>query len=426
MGKNSKNRRAGKTSADKRRQAPVSLSSFRAGRALDALAPAYVQWFDDGTPGAGAAALQYLKLMEPTMSRYLEMTAAPDMTSLDPAALANAVAEEVSAAARAQAPDVVDPEQVALIVDSVHSYVEFLSETGRWTGTADLLAEVLEFFDGLAGGEDGPETIQVPDIPEDHALAVFSGLPLIQKATALLKWIGDGKPVTGTGALRLRDIEEAAACVGVSAKGGTKKEDRAGDVLTVRSMYEVPLLADIWATLQAAELIRVKPTKVVPFEDPAHFLDGSVAEQLDEFIMFTSCFLEQAVLRLDPEEPWERTIAAVQVSVLLAAATAEPLLVERVLAAPDHAPDEEKKAAELLTQVAMERLEELAELGLLTIDTHFRVPPALIRCVADAFDDPSLLAELGLAETPLAETPDDGETPNEADAPKAAGSLALA
>ncbi|WP_142062404.1 MULTISPECIES: hypothetical protein [unclassified Pseudarthrobacter] len=406
MGKNSKNRRASKTSAQKRHQAPVSLSSFRAGRALDALTPAYVQWFDDGTPGAGAAALQYLKLMEPTISRYMEMTAAPDMTSLDPATLANAVAEEVSAAADAQAPEVVDAEQVALIVDSVHSYVEFLSETGRWTGTEELLAEVLDVFDSLAEGVDGQETIEIPDIPEDQALSAFTEMPLIQKATALLVWIGEGKPVTGTGALRLRDIEEAAACVGVQAKGGSKK-DAADDVLTVRSMYEVPLLAEIWAALQAAELIKVKPTKVVPFEDPAHFLDGSVAEQVDEFTIFTSLFLEQAVLRLDPEEPWERTIAAIQVSVLLAAAAAEPLLVERVLAAPDHAPEEEQKAAELLTKVAMGRLEELAELGLLTIDTHFRVPPAIIRCVADAFDDPSLLAVLGLGESPLEEGYDD-------------------
>jgi hypothetical protein len=54
--------------------------------------------------------------------------------------------------------------------------------------------------------------------------------------------------------------------------------------------------------------------------------------------------------------------------------------------------------AELLTKVAMGRFEELADLGLLSIDTHFRVPPALIRSVADAFDDPGLLAELGLAE----------------------------
>jgi hypothetical protein len=418
LGKNSKNRRQDKGSAGKRRPGPVSLSSYRAARALDALAPAYVQWFDDGAPGAGAAALQYLKLIEPAISRYLEATAAADVTNLDPARLANAVAEEVTATVRAQGPETADAEQAALIVDSVHSYLEFLSETGRWTGTSEQLAEALDFFDSLADGDNGQESIDVPDIPGEQALEAFAELPLIRKATALLRWIGDGKPVTGTGALRLRDIEEAAACVGVQAKGGTKKADPADDVLTVRSMYEVPLLAEIWAALEAAELIEIKPTKVVPFEDSGHFLGGSVAQQLDEFVLFTSCFLNQAVLRLDPEEPWEQIIAALQVSVLLAAAKPEAPLVERVLAAPDHAPEEEKAAAELLTKVAMGRLEELAELGLLTIDTHFRVPPVLIRCVADTFDYPPLLAELGLEES----VDDD-----EAKAPKAAdeGSLVL-
>ncbi|MGX1160773.1 hypothetical protein RKD54_001682 [Pseudarthrobacter sp. SLBN-100] len=43
-----------------------------------------------------------------------------------------------------------------------------------------------------------------------------------------------------------------------------------------------------------------------------------------------------------------------QLSVLLAAATAEPPLVERVLAAPDHAPEAEKTMAELLTKIADE------------------------------------------------------------------------
>jgi hypothetical protein len=391
---------------------------------LDALAPAYVQWFDDGAPGAGAAALQYLKLIEPTISRYLEATAAADVTNLDPARLADAVAEEVTAAVRAQGPEAADAEQAVLIVDSVHSYVEFLSETGRWTGTAEKLAEALDFFDSLADGDDGDdgddgeESIEVPDIPEEQALEAFGELPLIQKATALLRWIGDGKPVTGTGALRLRDIEEAAASVGVLAKGGTKRADTAGDALTVRSMYEVPLLADTWATLEAAELIEIKPTKVVPFEGSGHFLSGGVAEQLDEFVLFTSCFLNQAVLRLDPEETWEKTIAALQVSVLLAAARPEAPLVERVLAAPDQAPEEEKAAAELLTKVAMGRLEKLAELGLLTIDTHFRVPPALISCVADTFDYPALLAELGLEESV---DDDEPEAPKAADA----GSLVL-
>jgi hypothetical protein len=53
-----------------------------------------------------------------------------------------------------------------------------------------------------------------------------------------------------------------------------------------------------------------------------------------------------------------------------------------------------------LTRAAIGRLEALAELGLLTIDTHFRVPPALIGCVADTFDNDWVLADLGLREAP--------------------------
>lgn len=400
MGKNSKNRRVEKAPAGKRHPGSVSLSSFRAGRALDALAPAFVQWFDDGSPGAAAAALQYLKLVEPVMGRYLDNTAAAGVTSLEPIALAVAISEEIAATANAPVTELTDIENAVFIVDAVHTYVGFLSETGRWTGSAEQLAGVLDFFDTLATGDDGPRHIDVPEIPEEQALAVFSGLPLIQRATALLRWIGDGKPVTGTGALRLRDVEAAAACVGVTAKGGTKRAHSSDDVPTVRSMYEVPLLAQIWAALEAAELIELKSTKVVPFEDSEHFLSGDTSERLEEFHIFTSCFLEQAVLRDDPEQPWERIIAGLQASILMAAATPEPPLRERVLAAPDHAPEAEKAMAGLLTSVAMDRLEILAELGLLNIDTHFRVPPVLIGCVADTFDNPWVLADLGLGEAP--------------------------
>lgn len=400
MGKNSKNRRMDKGSAGKQRQAPVSLRSFRTGRALDALAPAYIQWFDDGSPGAGAAAVQYLKLVEPVLSRYMDSTMATAVTSLDPVALANAIAEEISATAGADGNQPEDPDLAAYTVDSVRVFVEFLAKTGRWTGTGEQLAGIEDFFDSLDEGDDEQPQIHVPDIPQEEALAAFSGLPLIQHASALLRWIDGGKPVTGTGALRLRDIEEAAACVGVAARGGTKREDSPSDVLTVRSMYDVPLLPAIWAALEEAELIRITSTKVVPFEDPANFLSSEPSQQLEEFRIFTSCFLDQAVLRLDAAHPWETPIAALQVSVLMAAATPEPPLVERVLAAPDYAPETEKTMAGLLTRVAMDRLEELAKLGLLVIDTHFRVPPAVIGSVADAFDDPWLLAELGLGEVP--------------------------
>lgn len=397
MGKNSKKRRAAKGTAGKQHAGAVSLNSFRAGRALDSLAPAFVQWFDDGMPGAAAAAMEYLKLIEPVLSRYLGSTDTQDVTRLDPAVLADAVAQTVADPEAGQNAEVPESERAAYIVDATRSYIEFLSETGRWTGNDEQLAGILNFFVSLSE-EDGQRNIQVPDMSADEAVAAFTGMPLIQRASALLQWIGEGKPVTGTGALRLRDIEAAAACVGVAAAGGTKQDDD-GDIPTVRSMYEIPLLARMWAAFQDVEILQVKPTKVVPFEGAGAFLGGDPAEQVDEFRVFTESFLRETVLRPDTGEPWEATLSALLVSVLLAAATAEPPQVDRVLAAPDHAPESEQEAAALLTNVAMERLRELADLGLLTIDTHFRVPPVLIESVAETFDDPQLLAKLGLGES---------------------------
>jgi hypothetical protein len=202
----------------------------------------------------------------------------------------------------------------------------------------------------------------------------------------------------------LRDVEAAAACVGVVVRGASTATSTSDGVPTVRSMYEVPLLAHMWAALESTELIAVKATKVVPL-DSERFLAGDASVQLDEFSMFVSSFLEQAVVRHDPDQPWEKLISAMQASLLLAASTPEAPSLESVLAAPDHAPEAEKMMTTLLTKVAMDRLESLAELGLLTIDTHFRVPPALIGCVADTFDNPWVLAELGLGEEP-----DDQET----------------
>ncbi|WP_426226085.1 plasmid pRiA4b ORF-3 family protein [Pseudarthrobacter sp. DSP2-3-2b1] len=366
---------------------------------MDLLAPTFVHWFDDGSPGAAAAALQYLKLVEPVLGRYLDKAPSPQATALEPLPLALAISEEIAATAGLQGTGSPDVEHAAYTVDAVHTYVVFLSETGKWTGTSEQLAEVLDFFDSLAERDDEPSLINIPEVPQETALDAFSALPLIQRASALLRWIGDGKPVTGTGALRLRDIEAAAACVGVAVRGSSKRDGTGDGVPAVRSMYEVPLLAQMWAALEAAELIAIKATKVVPFHSDG-FLAGEASEQLGEFSVFASRFLEQAVLRHDPDQPWEKLISAMQTSLLLAAATPEPPSLERVLATPDHAPDAEKTMAALLTRLAMDRMEALAELGLLTIDTHYRVPPALIGCVADAFDNPWVLAELGLGEKP--------------------------
>ncbi|MET4095221.1 plasmid pRiA4b ORF-3 family protein [Arthrobacter sp. UYCu712] len=431
MTKNSRNKRTGNPagmggSGSRASQAP-SLSAFRAGRAVDALTPAFVRWLDDGKPGAAASALECLAQVKNVMGRYMERTAAADVTSLDPVPLALAVSDEISAVAAAAMADSAygvtdDVDEAVYTVNAVHAFVEFLAETGRWSGSEGQLSELRDFFDTL-GGDDGYSDggrgfIDVPDIPDKDALQYLSELALIQRAAALLEWIGDGKPVTATGALRLRDIEAAAACVGVTVRGSTKRAasqpgallpgfdeapgfgEVAEPVPTVRSMYEVPLLAQLWNALADSELIEVQSTKAVRSAASDVFVAGGTAERLEELEFFVEQFLESAVLGFDREQPWERLIAGMQASILLAAATPDPPLKERVLAAPESAPEAEKMMFGVLTGVAVSRLEAFAELGLLTIDTHFRVPPALVGCVAGVFDDEWVLSDLGLQPAP--------------------------
>jgi hypothetical protein len=416
MGKNSRNRHKGKAAGGtrgpgNRSTVPQSLSTFRAERAVDALTPAFVRWFEEGSPDSAVTALECLATIKAVMGRYMESTVAADVTSLELADLSAAVTDEVFAtadAAGAAAGELDAFERSNIVIDAVHAFVGFLVETGRWTGTVDQLAELVDFFDANAAGDGGQGHLEVPEIPQEQALEAFSNLPLIQRATALLQWVGKGKPVTGTGALRIRDIEAAAACVGVAARGGTIREDSplpvttgpADKVPTVRSMYEVPLLALLWNVLEATELIEIKSTKVVPSADSAVFLAGRSSERLEELVFFVDQFLVAAVLEWDPAQPWERIVSGLQASILLAAATSDPPEKARVLAAPDNAPEAEKAMAGILTQLAVDRLDDLAELGLVTIDTHFRVPPALIRCVANVFDDDWVLADLGLNQVP--------------------------
>lgn len=421
MSRNGKNRHkgkrpAGKSGAGSPAAGSVSLSTFRVGRALDALTPAFVQWFDDGSPGAASIALGCLKPVESVLGRYMDSTAAADVTGFEPVPLAIAVTDEVvagdgtsaGASPSGFAGGTSDIGDAGFVVSAIYTYIDFLSDTGRWSGTAEQLAGVLDFLDAIGEqDDDGAGVIGVPDMPQREALDELSGLPLVRRATALLEWIGDGRPVTGTGALRLRDIEAAAACVGVAARGGTKRAggplgpaSAADPVPTVRSMYEVPLLAQMWAALETAELIKITSTKAVPFEGVDAFLGGGPSERLEELVFFVDSFLRSAVLDYDPEQPWERIVAALQASILIAAASDDPPLLERVLAAPGAAPAEEEAMTRLFTDMAVDRLNRLADLGLLTIDTHFRVPPAVIRCVANVFDDEWVLAGLGLAPAP--------------------------
>jgi hypothetical protein len=408
MSKNGRNRNKRKGPAGPGRSAargssPASLSSFRAGRAVDSLAPAFVRWFDDGTPGAAATALECLAAIESVMGRYMDRVAAADLTRLEPVILADALAADLSSTAVDEEDD-----HGEFVIAAVHGFVDFLGDTDRWSGSAEQLADVVDLLNGLLGETDDFSLVDVPVISDDDALQVFSELPLVQRTTALLQWIGDAKPVTATGALRTKDIEAAAACVGLTVRGrlkqaGAPQAGKGGSeepVPAVRSMYEVPLLAQVWEALARTELIKIGPTKAVPSPACAVFQAGNTSDRLEELVFFVDQFLAASVLGYDPEQPWEVLVAATVASILLAASSEDPPRTDTVLDPRTGASPEERATVESLKAAAMNQLEALAGQGILTIDTHFRVPPALVRCIANTYEDATVLEDLGLLDIP--------------------------
>lgn len=337
------------------------------------------------------------------MGRYMDRVAAADLTRLDPVILADALAADLASTAVDE-----DDDRGEFVIAAVHGFIDFLADTDRWSGSAEQLAEVLDLLSALLGETEDWSLVDVPVISDDDALPVFSELPLVQRTTALLQWIGDAKPVTGTGALRTKDIEAAAACVGLTVRGGPKQAGapQAGNagsekpVPTVRSMYEVPLLAQVWEALARTELIKIGPTKAVPSPASAVFQAGNTPDRLEELVFFVDQFLAASVLGYDAEQPWEVLVAATVASILLAAASEDPPRTDTVLDPRAGASPEERATVESLKAAAMNQLNALAEQGILTIDTHFRVPPALVRCIANTYEDATVLEDLGLLDIP--------------------------
>lgn len=148
-----------------------------------------------------------------------------------------------------------------------HGFVDFLADTGRWSGSAEQLAGVLDLLNALLEETDELSLVDVPVISDDDAIQVFSELPLIRRTA---------------------------------------------------------LLAQVWEALARTELISVGPTKAEPSPASAVFQAGSTPDRLEELVFFVDQFLAASVPGYDPEQPWETLVAATVASILLASSSEDP------------------------------------------------------------------------------------------------------
>lgn len=376
----------------------TSVSGLRAARAVDALTPAFVEWCRQvqGVPAEGT--MELLRPVKALVGAYFHASLSAEATNFEPAPFGLAMAEVLGAY------DEEDEDEISFAFESIHLYLEFLSETDAWTGTDEGFDAVDELFH-MDEERSLPE-ITAPELMVEEELAALAGTGLAQRLEKLLGWLGEGRAVTSTGALRLKEIEGAAAAVGVAAKGAmpnAKREplpffDIAGEspdsIDTVKSMNDVPLLAKFWAALEACGLIDIGSTKVWPTPLAEEFLEPEHPARLDVLREFTTKFLAIAVLGEEEWAPWITHAAMVQSALLFTACTNEVLPVEVLT---DPAKLQEVGLDDFGAKILQHRMEELAELGLIVMDKFITVPPAVVPAVAavmqsafqdDGVDDP--------------------------------------
>lgn len=410
-------------------------------RAIDSMAVDFIQWNAAEAPDP-ADAFECLELVKLFLTAQHAINGSSSATAID----SDGVEQAAGAIAASLDPEDMD-EAFDDIYFALHSYIHFLKRTGRWSGTdADFEELHSALGNGMAAAVPQLPVIQVPDLSDDHQEAAFNAMPLIQHATSLLDWIGTGKEITSTGALRLKDIEPAAAAVGVHARGKRAAsralplfdletaESRPKTLLEVGTMHDVPVLREIWSALVGANVIRLGSTKAVPGPEVAAWNSTRIEERLDIRRMLSVVLLVGVLT--DEDQAWDQeAVAGTLLAVLTYGTTDEPMPVAELerMASPDlegallqdmDVEDTELKDtaleeiyASFAALQAQQKLTLLAELGLVEAATDYRVPPVAIQCLDMAMgffnlaDEPSETTESPSNVIPLHATSQPGRPP---------------
>lgn len=365
----------------------TSVSALRAERAISAVTKDFVQWCVKEHDFPAETALALLEPVAALAGTYFESTPSSDVTSFEPIPFGLAFAQ-LMAGVGGQ-----DEEELEFIFESVHLYIEFLADTGAWTGQEEHLLAVHSLFHGETEEGDIPQII-APDLTPAQELEGLAGTELARRMEALLRWLGAGKDATSTGALRLKDIEGAAAAIGFRVKG-VKPSDKyqpealsnggqvPGDaVRSVKSMREEPKLALFWMALEVAQLIDVGATRAWPTPWAEAFLEQPELEAREVLRAFATAFV---AVSMQPRELWDPAVieaASVKTAILVAATTDTPPQMEsiRTMLTVGVGPVKDEHTGTLV----LEDLAYFAELGLIKVGTQVEVPPALVACMADA------------------------------------------
>ncbi|RCS94301.1 hypothetical protein CIK61_12575 [Brevibacterium aurantiacum] len=220
--------------------------------------------------------------------------------------------------------------------------------------------------------------VEANALSEEQLAQPLSDNRLVSGVAGILEWIGDSRPLTGTGRVKRADIAEAAEKFGIDAVGVASNARYEDGVNYARSADEVPVLEAMWAVMQSAEITEITGTKVRPGSAADEWKKGEVSA--DTALPVIGAFIYERLLDVINLVPGEDYGAP--------AITIAQRLIE--ILTPDSAPERPdldlgEVRAERLSTLLADELQELTEFGLLTAggDT-LSVEPVYKRIVAGA------------------------------------------
>lgn len=370
---------------------PEPTAEERNKQLIGSFTPDFVEWFGQQTNDPDGAML-CLNMAETLVEMCSHVTDQATATFLPAWAVEEAIDITYSATSE-------EPGTAEAFISSWHMYVHYLYASGRWTGSDDEFAGTHGVLEEADWDEDDPylPELEVPELNQSEEAIGFSQLGLIQRTNRLLEWLETGKSVTQTGALRQKDIEAAAACIGVQVKVGNRSNlvfasssglelTDDGAIPAVRSMHDVPLLSTMWTALEETGLISITSTTVKPTTQTEQWLHGGVPEQVNQYREFVISFLLRTVVPADLNAPLLPAVASLMLMVLTAG-TVEPVERVRLDDLQSGAAEGEAIFGTLPVRLVKRRLDQYSELGLVTGKDHYKVAPVVAQCIGAIADD---------------------------------------
>lgn len=346
----------------------VSIPQVRARADLDALAGGFMTWIKPQIGLEPQLGKTLFKEVHALIDHHARLTGDPSVTEFT-AENVYLTLEEIERTGSAASHQFA----VSVVADT---YLHFLEEGSLWSGSAEGFEQVHRIFD-----EDAPPTgiIELQDVDDEQAMAYFDSMKLVHYARDLLVWLGAGREVTETGVLKVKDLVEGAAQVGIAVR--TKKTsteltlpgleavpDEAG-IPVVRSMHEVQRLKLIWESLRESGLLMLTNAKVAPTSDTELFLSPLVTPETRDLIQeFIGVFL----IRCGDFIKDSQGALGNQIRGKLMKTLDQALYPEKPATFVQTDP-----ATDMLATAVHSCLRELAKLGVVQIDSHYRVDLAL-------------------------------------------------